>query len=167
MSAVVEQERFLVREMKHNDLNRVIAIERDSYQYPWSEKIFEDCLASKYTCLVAEVDDFLIAYCIVSFAAGEGHILNVCVCPTYRNQKFAQRLIKKVIREFVDSSVLLLFLEVRVSNLPAQKLYCNLGFERVGRRVNYYPAAWGREDAYIFLLKLNSKHRDSSFDMII
>ena len=53
-------------------------------------------------------------------AAGEGHILNVCVCPNHRNQKIAQRLIEFAIQNLVDKTVELLFLEVRVSNLAAQ-----------------------------------------------
>lgn len=167
MSAVVNQEKFSVRGMKHGDLKRVISIEQKSYQYPWSEKIFLDCLASNYSCLVAELDDYVIAYCIVSMAAGEGHLLNVCVCPSYRNQKFAQKLIAEVIDGFVDKTVSTIFLEVRVSNLPAQKLYSNLGFEKVGRRLNYYPAMRGREDAYIFSLNLRQNSADRSFDIII
>ena len=51
MSAVVNQEKFLVRNMDFDDLNRVIAIEKNSYHYPWSEKIFRDCLTSKYSCM--------------------------------------------------------------------------------------------------------------------
>ena len=167
MSAVVNQEKFLVRNMDFGDLNRVIAIENNSYQYPWSEKIFRDCLTSKYSCLVAEIEDYLVAYCIVSTAAAEGHILNVCVCPSYRNQKVAQRLIEFIIRNSNDKSVELLFLEVRVSNLAAQKLYQNLGFEKVGQRVNYYPASWGREDAYIFRLRLGQNKNRVFFDTII
>lgn len=167
MSAVVREEKFLVREMNFDDLNCVIAIENNSYQYPWSEKIFRDCLTSEYSCLVAEIDDHLVAYCIISTAAGEGHILNVCVCPSYRNQKIAQRLIEFIIINLVDKPVELLFLEVRVSNLAAQKLYKNLGFERVGQRVKYYPASWGREDAYIFMLKLGSNKNKPSLDIII
>ena len=131
MSAVVNPEKFLVRDMGDDDLDRVIAIEKNSYQYPWSEKIFRDCLSSKYFCLVAELDNCLVAYCIISMAAGEGHILNVCVCPNHRNQKIAQRLIEFAIQNLVDKTVELLFLEVRVSNLAAQKLYKNLGFEKV------------------------------------
>lgn len=167
MSAVVNQEKFLVREMEDGDLKRVISIERNSYQFPWSQKIFLDCMASNYSCLVAELDDFVIAYCIISIAAGEGHILNVCVCPSFRNQKLAQRLVANVIDECVDKSVSSLFLEVRVSNLPAQKLYSNLGFEKVGRRLNYYPAMNGREDAYIFLLELKRNSVNQTFDVII
>ena len=167
MSAVVNQEKFLVRNMDFDDLTRVTTIEKNSYHYPWSEKIFRDCLTSKYSCLVAEIEDFLVAYCIISTAVGEGHILNVCVCPSYRNQKVAHRLIEFIIQNFVDKSVELLFLEVRVSNLAAQKLYKNLGFEKVGQRANYYPASWGREDAYIFMLRLVKTKNRASFDIII
>lgn len=167
MSGVVNQEKFSVRDMSDDDLDRVIAIEKNSYQYPWSEKIFQDCLVSKYSCLVAELNNCLVAYCIFSISAGEGHILNVCVCPNHRNQKIAHRLIEFIIQNVVDKMVGLLFLEVRVSNLAAQKLYKNLGFEKVGQRVNYYPASWGREDAYIFMIKLSRNKNKPSFDLII
>lgn len=41
------------------------------------------------------------------------------------------------------------FLEVRESNRRAYNLYCSAGFNEVGRRVRYYPAHEGREDALI------------------
>ena len=87
MSAVVNPEKFLVRDMGDADLDRVIAIEKILISTHGPKKIFRDCLASKYSCLVAELDNCLVAYCIISTAAGEGHILNVCVCPNHRNQK--------------------------------------------------------------------------------
>jgi ribosomal-protein-alanine N-acetyltransferase len=39
------------------------------------------------------------------------------------------------------------FLEVRPSNTPALALYHSEGFNEIGRRPRYYPAAQGREDA--------------------
>ena len=122
MSAVVNPEKFLVRDMGDDDLDRVIAIEKKlliSTHGP--KKIFRDCLTSKYFCLVAELDNCLVAYCIISMAAGEGHILNVCVCPNHRNQKIAQRLIEFAIQNLVDKTVELLFLEVRVSKFSGSK----------------------------------------------
>jgi ribosomal-protein-alanine N-acetyltransferase len=46
------------------------------------------------------------------------------------------------------------FLEVRPSNRAACRLYESLGFNEIGRRKDYYPAANGHEDAKVLALQL-------------
>lgn len=46
------------------------------------------------------------------------------------------------------------FLEVRPSNTPALALYHSEGFNEIGRRPRYYPAAQGREDAVVMAIEL-------------
>jgi ribosomal-protein-alanine N-acetyltransferase len=48
----------------------------------------------------------------------------------------------------------MMFLEVRPSNEAARRLYDKLGFNEIGTRHNYYPAAQGREDALILAKQL-------------
>jgi ribosomal-protein-alanine N-acetyltransferase len=42
-----------------------------------------------------------------------------------------------------------IFLEVRVTNMPARALYAQAGFREIGTRRAYYPAHEGREDAIV------------------
>ena len=42
-----------------------------------------------------------------------------------------------------------MLLEVRLSNLAAIHMYLQAGFNEIGLRQNYYPAADGKEDALL------------------
>ena len=69
----------VIREMRQTDVPRIAAIEREAYEFPWSPGIFRDCLLAGYTSLVTEYRGDVIAYAIMSVAAGEAHLLNLCV----------------------------------------------------------------------------------------
>jgi ribosomal-protein-alanine N-acetyltransferase len=73
-----------IRTMVHDDLAQVSDIERRSYEFPWSHGVFRDCLLAGYSCIVVERGDLVVGYGILSVAAGEAHILNLCVDPTFR-----------------------------------------------------------------------------------
>ena len=60
------------RAMTPGDLAGVAAVERASYQFPWSEGIFRDCLRVGYLCRVADLDGEIVAYGVVAMGAGEG-----------------------------------------------------------------------------------------------
>ncbi len=69
----------VVRPMREADVAEVIGIERASYQFPWTEGIFRDCLRVGYQCRVAVQDQMIVGYAVMSMGAGEAHILNLCV----------------------------------------------------------------------------------------
>jgi len=68
-----------IRSMARDDLALVSDIERRSYEFPWSHGVFRDCLLAGYSCIVIERDDTVAGYSILSIAAGEAHILNLCI----------------------------------------------------------------------------------------
>ena len=68
-----------IRTMVHDDLVVVSDIERRSYEFPWSHGVFRDCLLAGYSCVIVERGDLVVGYGILSMAAGEAHILNLCV----------------------------------------------------------------------------------------
>jgi [ribosomal protein S18]-alanine N-acetyltransferase len=142
------------RTMVHDDLPLVSDIERRSYDFPWSHGVFRDCLLAGYTCIVLERDGVVAGYAILSIAAGEAHVLNLCVDPDYRNQGFGDRLLDETLRRARQSGVEEVFLEVRPSNVNALSLYRKKGFRQVGTRRAYYQARGGREDADILSLVL-------------
>lgn len=148
-----------VRVMEPEDLPQVMQIERACYRYPWTEQIFRDCMRVGYLCLVLEQtidnNDTLAGFAIVSHAAGEAHILNVCIDPDKRRQGRAQALIGQAVASVLVQGAQILFLEVRPSNDAALALYRQLGFVEIGRRANYYTAEGGREDAIVMSLQIN------------
>jgi ribosomal-protein-alanine N-acetyltransferase len=127
----------------------VVAIERGSYQFPWSEGIFRDCLRVGYVCRVVTVSRQVMAYGVMSFGAGEAHILNLCVGEAYRCRGIGRQLLNSLIERAGAAGMADAYLEVRPSNTTAIRLYLALGFEQVGMRRGYYQAANGREDAAV------------------
>ena len=139
----------VTRAMRANDVAEVVAIERASYQFPWSEGIFRDCLRVGYVCRVVTVSRQVMAYGVMSFGAGEAHILNLCVGEPYRCRGLGRRLLGSLIERANAAGMADAFLEVRPSNTAAIRLYLSQGFEQVGMRRGYYQAATGREDAAV------------------
>ena len=137
------------RPMEVSDLDRVLVNERRGYTHPWSEGIFRDCIRSKYECWVLEYVGRLIGHGILSVAAGEAHLLNVCIHPDQQGNGLGRQLVGFMIECARLNKAQRVFLEVRPSNLVAYKLYESIGFNEIGIRENYYPSYVGREDALV------------------
>src|ERR1700746_2986431 len=139
----------VIRAMRGSDVADVVAIERASYQFPWSEGIFRDCLRVGYVCRVITVSRHVMAYGVMSLGAGEAHILNLCVAEGYRCRGVGRRLLTSLIERATTAGMADAFLEGRPSNTAAIRLYLALGFEQAGMRRGYYQAVNGREDAAV------------------
>ena len=151
MSAAVIPE-TQIRSMRPGDLHGVSMVEDSAYDYPWSRGIFRDCLLAGYYCLVLDVGGVISGYAIMSVAAGEAHILNLCVTGSLRRLGYGRRLLNALLVRAHEADVGQVFLEVRPTNGPALALYRSIGFFRIGIRPDYYQAAGGREDAVVLAL---------------
>ncbi len=143
-----------IREMNHDDLTMVSDIERRSYEFPWSHGVFRDCLLAGYQCLTLIREDRVAGYAILSVAAGEAHILNLCINPEFRALGYGERLLDELLYRARSASVREIFLEVRPSNETAMGLYRKKGFHQIAARPAYYQASEGREDAAVLAKKL-------------
>ena len=124
-------------------------IERRSYPFPWTRLIFNDCLRAGYCCWVCERQGVLEGYGVASIAAGESHLLNLCVRPESLQQGIGRKLLMHLISLARRHNAEVMFLEVRPTNRVARALYESMGFNELGSRREYYPADHGREDALI------------------
>lgn len=143
------------RPMLFEDIQRVTAIEKQAYNHTWTEGIFRDCIRVGYDCLVLELDGCVQAFGLVSVAANEAHILNICVAREFQRQGYGKQMLHKLLSIAEQKGADFIYLEVRESNDPAICLYDQEGFSRLGVRKNYYPAEDGREDALVFAKALN------------
>ncbi|ANB18931.1 ribosomal protein S18-alanine N-acetyltransferase [Dokdonella koreensis] len=140
--------------MREQDVEAVAAIEQQAYEFPWSPGIFRDCLRAGYDCRSLVEDGTIIGYAILAVAAGEAHVLNVCVAPARQGRGYGRRLVRRVIDLARWHRAERIFLEVRPSNARAIALYLSLGFNEIGKRPNYYPSRRGREDAIVMAIEL-------------
>jgi ribosomal-protein-alanine N-acetyltransferase len=146
-----------IRNMLPDDLLRVSDIERRSYGYPWSHGVFRDCLLAGYNCVIIEQEGRLVGYGILSIAAGEAHILNLCIDPAYRSLGLGEKLLNELMSRARLAEVDQVFLEVRPSNTTAIALYKKKGFHKIADRKAYYQAEEGREDAIVLAKNLRAK----------
>lgn len=157
MIAPIKEPPVTIRPMTHDDLSQVSDIERRSYDFPWSHGVFRDCLLAGYQCVALERDGLVAGYGILSIAAGEAHILNLCVEPLHRAHGYGALLLDELLARSRAAGVEEIFLEVRPSNETAIALYRKKGFRQVARRPKYYQAHQGREDAAVLSKKLTGQ----------
>ena len=134
-------------EMEHID--EVMVVESLSFTVPWSRNSFvEELTKNKFSrYIVAKVEGVVVGYAGMWLIAGEGHITNIAVHPSFRGYGIGKKLMDGLICIAKSEGVDRLTLEVRRSNLIAQSLYYKYGFEICGERKAYYTD--NKEDALI------------------
>lgn len=155
MSAVLKsaQARFEPFEARH--LAAVIQVEQQAYAHPWSETNFKDALISGYQAQLLIADGEILGYFIAMKGVDEVHLLNITVAPHFQRQGWARLMLDALAIWSRGQGATWLWLEVRVGNLRAIRVYESQGFCQVGKRKAYYPAGSGkREDALVMGLRL-------------
>ncbi len=137
-----------VREITLEDVELLLEIERVSYAVPWSRGMFESELAKPTSVALAALDEgTLVGYVVVSRYVDAWHVMNVAVTPDSRRRGIGSTLLGHVLQETEGQAERGHTLEVRVSNVGAQRLYERHGFVVHGIRRGYYTD--NREDAVV------------------
>ena len=143
-----------LRRMREVDIDALMEIELRSYPFPWTPGNFRDCLRAAYPSRVLHAGDDILGYGVLSVAADEAHLLNVCIDPREQGRGHGRRLLRALVSIARGHGAQRIFLEVRPSNPHAIALYHDEGFNEIGRRPRYYPAHAGREDAIVMAMEL-------------
>jgi ribosomal-protein-alanine N-acetyltransferase len=143
-----------LRPMRFDDVEAVLAIEHRIYPFPWTLGNFRDSLGSGYSCWTCDFRAQTVGYGIMMLAAGEAHLLNLGVAHDWQGQGLGRKFLRHLIEVARQDGADMMFLEVRPSNDKAIGLYLSEGFNEIGLRRNYYPAANGREDAILMGMAL-------------
>ena len=153
--AVAGSLRPVLRPMREADLEPVMVVERRAYPFPWTAGIFRDCLSAGYPAWVLLEDGAFIGHGVLSVAADEAHVLNVCIDPARQGRGHGRALLRAMVAAARGRGARRVYLEVRPSNPAAIALYQDEGFNEIGRRPRYYPADNnGREDAIVMAMEL-------------
>lgn len=134
--------------MEQCHIEQVARLEKTCFSDPWSINSIASELENKLSLWVVAMDgDRLAGYVGSQSVMGWADMMNLAVAPDYRQKGIGERLVNELILRLKTQQVTCLTLEVRVSNLPAIRLYEKLGFAEVGRRPGYYHNP--KEDALI------------------
>jgi ribosomal-protein-alanine N-acetyltransferase len=157
LSFLKSQPLYTIEQAGPDDLEAIVAIERQSYMFPWSRAVLSAEITSDKEFSYVFVlrlrreshlaPSHIIGYIIFWLVTDEIHILNVAVTPASRGQGYGKQLVRFALDFGKQRNAGRAFLEVRASNQPAQHLYQRMGFRRIGIRKQYYSD--NREDAYI------------------
>jgi ribosomal-protein-alanine N-acetyltransferase len=161
----LEGDGFRVRGFRSEDLGRVIDINVECLPENYSKFFYRD-LYRRFpeTFVVAEADGEIQGYIMCRIERGLSkfrglrptrlcHVVSVAVREPYRRRGMASAILQRAMdngRENYNTSEC--FLEVRVSNKPAQLLYEHLGFSRVKRNYGYYLDG---EDAWVMAKEID------------
>lgn len=141
------------RPMTEADLDAVLKVEYAAYTHPWTRGIFLDGLKSYEIWLMFEGQQ-LVGHGVINVIIDEAHLLNITVKPENQGRGLGLQLLEHLMERAMALNGRECFLEVRASNQSAYRLYERYGFNEVGRRRDYYPAAGGREDALVMACTL-------------
>lgn len=152
---------YQIREIRHEDLEQVTALEEACFSMPWRYKDFEDTITNPtrfYFVAVADGDQTLkpgsiLGGCMITAIAGEGDISNVAVHEPYRRNHIGEALLAHLLTFGVQQCGIAAFtLEVRSKNSAARRLYEKVGFVEEGIRPHYYDKP--SDDAVIMWKRL-------------
>lgn len=120
-------------------LDEVLVISNLSFNIPWSRESFLKELENNFSrYVVAICDDHVVGFGGMWLILDEGHITNIAVHPEYRKNKIGSVILSALFDICKREDATSLTLEVRESNIAAQKLYEKFGFVKEGLRKKYY-----------------------------
>lgn len=151
---IIESTRLNYRVMTLADLDDVIQTENQVYPNPWGRGVFVDCLQGNYECWVVSRGEQTLGHGVLSVAAGESHLLNLCIRQDFQGEGLGRGFLQHLLDRAQLCGASVMFLEVRVQNQVALRLYDSMGFAQLGVRKDYYQGESGREDALVFGLNL-------------
>jgi ribosomal-protein-alanine N-acetyltransferase len=156
-----------IDEMRLGDLDAVHAIEQASFTTPWPPHAYQSEIETNRLAhyIVARIDGEVVAYAGMWIMVDEAHITTFAVHPAWRRQRLGERLLLAAIDIAVARGAREATLEVRLSNLPARRLYEKYGFRPVGLRPRYYSD--NHEDALIMTTEpLDSSRMTARIDRL-
>jgi ribosomal-protein-alanine N-acetyltransferase len=137
------------------ELDELLLVEQSIYSKPWTRGNFLDAIKSNNWCHLLMKGTTLTGYFVAMMGFQEVHLLNFTVAKPFQNKGYGLHMLESLAVMSKTVSAQWIWLEVRVSNERAFKVYEAFGFKKVGERKNYYPlSSHQREDAIIMSYRL-------------
>ena len=150
---VDEFEGLIIENMREEDLEEVLRIEKESFSDPWRREFFLKDMGNEFAFpAVVRIDKKLVGYTCLWKIEDEIQIANIAIARDYRRRGIARRILEWIVDQAVRGNSKYITLDVRESNSAALELYQRYGFEEICRRKNYYHNP--TEDALVMEKKL-------------
>lgn len=148
-----------IRWMIRRDLPEVLSIESASFDFCWCEDDFIRVLRCR-NCIgmVVEYRERVVGFMIYELHRNRLHVLNFAVHPDFRRSGVGRALVRKLASKLSNDRRNKIFLEVRETNLPAQKFFRECGFRAVSILRGFYEETG--EDGYQMQLR-HGEFRDA------
>lgn len=145
---------IIIRKMELIDIDQVLEVEHASFPTPWPRDIFYQEISRNQHAhyFVVQVGEEIIGYAGLWVVVDDAQITNIAILPTYRGRKIGENLFNYVLQFAMKMGVSRLSLEVRISNIVAQKMYRKFGLVPGGIRRNYYTD--NNEDALVMWVNI-------------
>jgi [ribosomal protein S18]-alanine N-acetyltransferase len=155
---------YIIRRCEDRDLSAVVNVNMVTLPEHYSDYFFESLLRElPEAFIVAEVDDRVIGYimCKIEFGFSnfrklgfvkKGHVVSVAVLDQHRGKGIGKALMLEGINGVISRKSDEIYLEVRISNTQAIRMYQKLGFQIKSRLRSYYRDG---EDAYLMALEFS------------
>lgn len=141
---------MIVREMTYNDIASVADVDRAAFSDAWKDDSFADELKKDYShYFVAETDGEIMSYAGIWCIYETAELIRIATSPNHQKKGVAKELMQAILECAKNCGCERMMLEVRKSNIPAQKLYKKFGFNEISIRKGYYNG----EDAVIMEAK--------------
>jgi len=137
-----------VRQMRPNDFDAMFEIEQRNAKHAWTKQQISESLQCAQVLIV---DQKLVGFIVLRTIIDQAELQNISIHNDYQLLGYGEYLLNHGINNLADS-VNQVYLEVRVSNFSAIRLYNKMGFLEMGQRRDYYPTELGREDALTMCL---------------
>ena len=123
MSAVLKEGAPRLVPIGPADLDQVMEIENDIYEFPWTRGNFNDSMSSGYSCWAFVDGSQMIGYCVVMLAVDEAHLLNLSIARSWQGRGYGRALLEHAMRMIHEHGAQSMLLEVRPSkSRPEQGL---------------------------------------------
>lgn len=149
MSIRVSNEiRVHIRWLVSRDMEEVLDIEQESFEFPWTEEDYTRCLRSR-NCIgmVAEYNEQVVGYMIYELGKNKIQLLNLATTDHFRRCGVATQMIAKLTGKLSLQRRNRITFEIRETNLSAQLFFRSMGFRATQILKNYYEEM--QEDAYL------------------
>ncbi len=140
METYRDKTKIRVRIAKSSDLDDIYELDVQTFAMPWSkEALSYDILENDSAfVIVAEYEGEFAGYADIWTVLDEADLNSIAVRVDFRRKGIGDAIMLAMIEMLSTSGVATINLEVRVSNMPAIKLYKKYGFNECGVRPGYY-----------------------------